>query len=201
MFARLSPYWIWLLLALPALGMISPFFDENTRALRGVLHGSGEFAARFLIISLMATPLLMVTRGTRLAGAARWLRKNRRYIGVAAFCYAALHMLVYVLGAATLARILSEATAFDMLTGWLAFTIFIPLAATSMDYAVRRLGTWWKPLQRATYAAAVLTLLHWASLHDWNGWVAPAVQFAPLAALSVYRIWWTYLRARPEALA
>jgi hypothetical protein len=46
MLKRLSPYWLWLVLALPALTMISPFFDENTRALRGVLHGSGEFAAR-----------------------------------------------------------------------------------------------------------------------------------------------------------
>ena len=76
MFARFSPYWLWLVLALPALGMISPFFATDTGALRGVIHGSGEFAARFMIISMMATPLLMLTKGSRFA---RWLRANRRW--------------------------------------------------------------------------------------------------------------------------
>ena len=197
MLARLSflnPYWLWAVLALPALTMIAPFFGEETRALRGVIHGSGEFAARFMIISMMATPLMLLTKGS---GFARWLKKNRRYFGVAAFAYAAVHTLAYVVVEETLVRILAEASEFDMLMGWLAFAVFIPLAATSMDFAVRKMGTWWKWLQRWTYGAAVLTLLHWASLHDWNGWVAPAVHFAPLAALTVYRIWWTYLRHRP----
>ena len=109
MFARFSPYWLWALLAVPAMGMLTPFFDEDTRALRGVIHGSGEFAARFMTISMMATPLLLLTKGSRFA---RWLRANRRYFGVAAFGYAALHTLAYVLVEGSLARILAEATAF-----------------------------------------------------------------------------------------
>lgn len=198
MLPRVSPYWLWAVLALPAMGMISPFFEEEVRALRGVIHGSGEFAARFMIISMMATPLFMLTKGSRFA---RWLRANRRYFGVAAFGYAALHTLAYVLAEGTVDRVLAEATEFDMLTGWLAFFIFIPLAATSMDYAVRRLGTWWKPLQRWTYGAAVLTLLHWASLHNWGSWPPAAVHFAPLALLTLYRLWWIYLRPRPGRTA
>ena len=198
MLSRVSPYWLWAVLALPAMGMISPFFEEEARALRGVIHGSGEFAARFMIISMMATPLMLLTKGSRFA---RWLRANRRYFGVAAFGYAALHTLAYVLVEGTVDRVLAEATEFDMLTGWLAFFIFIPLAATSMDYAVRRLGTWWKPLQRWTYGAAVLTLLHWASLHNWGSWPPAAVHFAPLALLTLYRLWWIYLRPRPERTA
>lgn len=197
MLTRLSPYWIWAILALPALGMIVPFFGEDTGALRGVIHGSGEFSARFMIISMMVTPLMLLTKG---GGIARWMRSNRRYFGVAAFAYAALHLLAY-LNVESLERVLAEATDFDILTGWLAFVVFIPLAATSMDYAVRKMGTWWKWLQRWTYGAAVLTLLHWASLHNWNGWVAPAVHFAPLAALTAYRLWWTYLRVRPARMA
>jgi sulfoxide reductase heme-binding subunit YedZ len=193
MLSRLSPYWLWALLALPAMGMISPFFGDETRALRGVIHGSGEFAARFMIISMMATPLMMLTKGIRFA---RWLRANRRYFGVAAFGYATLHTLAYVLAEGSLDAVLSEATEFDMLTGWLAFFIFIPLAATSMDYAVRKLGRWWKPVQRWTYAAAVLTLLHWASLHNWGSWPPAAVHFAPLVALTLYRLWWQFLRPR-----
>jgi sulfoxide reductase heme-binding subunit YedZ len=195
MFARVSPYWLWLVLALPALTMISPFFADDTRALRGVLHGSGEFSARFTILSMMATPLMMLTKGSRFA---RWMRTNRRYFGVAAFAYAAVHVVAYVMNEASLDKILAEATQFDLATGWLAFVVFIPLAATSMDLMVRKLGTWWKPLQRWTYAAAILTLLHWASLHNWGGWVAPAVYFTPLALLSLYRVWWTYLRIRPQ---
>jgi sulfoxide reductase heme-binding subunit YedZ len=63
------------------------------------------------------------------------------------------------------------------------------------------LGTWWKPLQRWAYAAAVLTLLHWASLHGWRNPGPALVQFAPLAALSLYRIWWVWLRPRPMRAA
>lgn len=198
MLTRFSPYWLWALLALPAMAMISPFFDGNTGALRGILHPSGEFAARFMIISMMATPLMMLTKGS---GFARWLRSNRRYFGVAAFGYAAVHTLAYVLAEDTLDAILAEASEFDMLTGWLAFFIFVPLAATSMDYAVRKLGLWWKPIQRWTYGAAVLTLLHWASLHNWGSWPPAAVHFAPLAALTLYRLWWVYFRARPVSAA
>lgn len=192
-----SPYWLWLLLAIPALTMVAPFFGTEVRELKGVLHGSGEFSARFMIVSMMATPLLLLSKG---GGFARWLKANRRYFGVAAFAYAAVHVLAYLM-TERFARVLAEATDFDILTGWLAFAIFIPLAATSIDYAVRRMGTWWKWLQRWTYAAAVLTLLHWASLHNWGGWLAPVVHFAPLVALTVYRLWWTYLRVRPVRAA
>ena len=45
-------------------------------------------------------------------------------------------------------------------------------------------------LQRWTYAVAVLTLLHWAALHDWGG-IGPAlVHFAPLGLLEAYRAWY-----------
>jgi sulfoxide reductase heme-binding subunit YedZ len=147
---------------------------------------------------MMATPLMMLTKGGTFA---RWLRTNRRYFGVAAFAYAAVHTLAYVVGEGSFDRILAEASAFDLLMGWLAFAVFIPLAATSMDYAVRKMGLWWKWVQRWTYGAAILTLLHWASLHNWNGWIAPTVHFAPLAMLTAYRIWWTYFRRRPHVTA
>lgn len=86
---------------------------------------------------------------------------------------------------------------FDIWTGWLAFLIFLPLAATSMDYAVRKLGPRWKALHRLTYGAAVLTLLHWASLEGWEGPTPALINFAPLAVLVVYRLWWIWQRPRP----
>ncbi len=193
----LSPYWLWLVLALPALGMTGQLLGDNTRALRHLLEPSGEFAARFMIISMMATPLMMLFRGWR---GPRWLVKNRRYFGVAAFAYAALHAIIYLL-AEPFARVLAEATRFDILTGWLAFAIFLPLAATSMDFAVRKMGTAWKPLQRWVYAAAVLTLLHWGAVRHWGNVGGLAVHFGPLIALSLYWLWRIYLRARPQATA
>lgn len=195
MFSRLSPYWLWILLSVPALGMTSVFLSADARALHGLLHPTGEFAARFMIIAMLATPLMYLTKG---AAWARWLKANRRYFGVAAFGYGALHLYVYLVDKGSLDRVLTEASRFDMATGWLAMLIFVPLAATSMDSAVRALGRWWKPVQRLTYAAAVLTLLHWASLNDWSGWAPALVHFAPLGILTAYRLWWLYLRPRPR---
>jgi len=90
---------------------------------------------------------------------------------------------------------------FYIWTGWIAFLIFVPLAFTSMDRFVRALGPRWKQLQRWTYAAAVLTLLHWASLHNWNHPAAALVHFGPLAALEAYRMYYWMERRRSRAAA
>lgn len=197
-FAAISPYWLWALLALPAAGFIAAASgSENPEVFEELLHPTGEFSARFMIIALMATPLALVFKGGR---GPRWLLKNRRYFGVAAFGYAALHTIFYIVDAETLTRILAQAPGLVYWTGWLAFAIFIPLAVTSMDYFVRLMGPRWKQLQRWTYAAALLTLIHWAALHDWGG-VGPAlVHFAPLAGLEAYRIWyWASRKSRRAA--
>lgn len=104
--------------------------------------------------------------------------------------------MFYLLDAQTAARVLQDLPRLYIWTGWLAFLIFIPLAVTSMDYFVRQMGPRWKQLQRWTYAAAVLTLVHWAALHDWGG-IGPAlVHFLPLGLLEAYRAWyWARRRA------
>jgi sulfoxide reductase heme-binding subunit YedZ len=158
-----------------------------------LLHPTGEFSARFMIIAMLASPLALVFKGWR---GPLWLKKNRRYFGVAAFAYAFAHTVVYLIDIGTLASVLADLPKFYIWTGWLAFAIFVPLAVTSMDYFVRVMGPAWKKLQRATYAAAVLTLLHWAALNDWGG-IGPAfVHFGPLFALEGYRVWYWYLRPR-----
>ncbi len=195
MLSRLSPYWLWALLSLPAAGAL---YDASTstdpRVIHNLLHPTGEFAARFMIIAMMATPLMMLFKGWR---GPRWLVRNRRYFGVAAFGYALLHTVFYLTDVGTLDKILSQVSRLDIWTGWLAFFIFIPLAATSADYFVRKMGRRWKAMQRWTYAAAILTLVHWASLHNWENPAAALVHFVPLAALTLYRLWWLYLRPRP----
>lgn len=196
-FKIISPYWLWVLLALPAFGFVMAVTgSEDPKVFEEFLHPTGEFSARFMIIAMLASPLTLIFKGWR---GPLWLKKNRRYFGVAAFGYAALHTLYYLIDAATMARVIEELPRLYIWTGWVAFVIFIPLAVTSMDYFVRVMGPRWKQLQRWTYLAAVLTLVHWAALHDWGG-IGPAlVHFVPLGLLEAYRAWyWTQRRSQRQ---
>ena len=195
---RFAPYWLWGLLSLPALGMTYDLVTTtNPRIYHILVHPTGEFAARFLIISLLASPLMLVFKGWR---GPRWLRKNRRYFGVAAFAYAAAHTVFYLIDKASLETVVTELPRLYIWTGWIAFAIFIPLAVTSTDSFMRLMGPRWKTLQRATYVAAVLTLLHWAALHDWGHPAAALIHFGPLAVLEAYRLWYWYLRPRQPSM-
>lgn len=197
-FKTTSPYLLWSVLALPGLGMLGAFGSDDPNAFKEMLHPTGEFSARFMIIAMLASPLALLLKGWR---GPIWMKKNRRYFGVAAFMYAALHTLYYVLDAATVQKVLEEVSYFYIWTGWIAFAIFIPLAITSSDYFVRLMGRRWKTLQRWTYGAAVLTLLHWAALHDWGGLGGALVHFVPLGLLEAYRVWYWYIRPRKQATA
>lgn len=195
----LHPYWLWLLFALPAIGMTyQAMTDTNPRIFHILVHPTGEFSARFLIVTMMATPLALLFKGWR---GPRWLKKNRRYLGVAAFGYGLMHTVYYLIDKSSVSTVVNELPRFYIWTGWLAFLIFVPLAMTSMDYFVRKMGTWWKWLQRWTYAAAVLTLVHWASLLNWSSWVPAMIHFGPLIALEAYRVWYWYLRPRSKPAA
>jgi methionine sulfoxide reductase heme-binding subunit len=176
-----SRFMFWALLAIPAVPMIMELLNGSYRHL---LHESGEFAARFTIFAMVLTPLVMLFPKTR---ALRWLMKRRRYIGVAAFGYAALHTLAYTLKEGTLARIIAELPQPGIWLGWVAMLLFVPLAVTSNDTSLRALGATWKTIQRLVYPAAILTVAHWYFLEYQIG---PAlVHFGPLAALEIYRIW------------
>lgn len=177
-----SPYFLWGILTLPAIPMlVGVFGGENVERL---LHPTGEFSARFMIIAMIATPLRMLFPK---AAFTRWLIKTRRYFGVAAFFYALLHTIFYIIDEGTLREVLSEFSDFEIWTGWVAFAIFVPLALTSNDYSVRKLLKYWKPLQRWVYGAAVFTLLHWIFVDESLG--SAMVHFVPLAGLETYRIW------------
>lgn len=189
-----SPVFFWAILALPSIGMIAGAFSGD--GLEPLLHPTGEFAARFMIIAMMLTPLRLLFPSARWIG---WLMKRRRYLGVAAFGYAALHTLYYLIDLGSLSAVLADVVKFGIWTGWIAFLIFVPLAITSNGYSVRAMGPGWKTLQRFVYVAAVATLLHWIFIHNDVG---PAlVHFLPLAALEAYRIWAGVIRKRAAAAA
>lgn len=150
-----------------------------------LLHPTGEFSARFMIIAMAATPLRLLFPSS---GWTSWLLRNRRYFGVAAFCYALLHTILYIVDKASIQSMVDEFTAIGIWTGWVAFFIFVPMAATSNDSSVRLLQGTWKKIQRAVYVAAVMTLLHWIYVQNNLG---PAlVHFVPLALLEGYRVWY-----------
>lgn len=194
-----SRYFIWALLALPSITMINMLISgdpgpQGQAVTEMLLHPTGEFSARFLVISMILTPMRMLFPGS---GFWRWMMKRRRYFGVAAFAYAAFHTVLYIVDMNSLEAMLGEALELGIWTGWLAFFIFVPLGLTSNDWSVRRMGPAWKTLQRWVYIAAVATLLHWIFVHN-N--VGPAmVHFVPLAGLETYRIWRNYSRSRMRA--
>lgn len=180
-----SPYLLWVILSVPAVPLL--ISAVNGTSLERLLHPTGEFSTRFMIIAMIATPLRMMFPK---AAFTRWLVKARRYFGVAAFFYALLHTVFYIIDEGSLSEILNELSEFGIWTGWVAFAIFIPLAITSNDYSIRKLLKMWKPLQRFVYAAAVFTLLHWIFVEDSVG--GAMVHFVPLAGLEIYRVWKNY---------
>lgn len=191
MFRRVldHPYFIWLILALPSVPMLLVLVLATSdvsepSVVHMLLHPTGEFSARFLVITMILSPLRMLFPKS---GFIRWMTKRRRYFGVAAFFYAAFHTVLYLIDLQTLAAITTDFWKFGIWTGWVAMVIFVPLAVTSTDTAVRKMGRNWKTLQRAVYVAAVATLLHWIFVHNDIG---PAlVHFVPLAGLEIYRVW------------
>lgn len=190
-----STYILWAVMALPALTMIGALFGSDPRAFHGLLHPTGEWAARLMIIGMMASGLLLLFRGRHWP---RWLLHHRRDIEVAAFAYAALHTLVYVIDRGSLARIVEALPETYIWTGWLAMLLFVPLAITSNNAAQRWLRAGWKQVQRLAWPAAVLVLLHWAALHNWGGWAPAMVHFGPLLAIWAYRMWYWTLRQSPQ---
>ena len=72
---------LWVVLSLPALTMIGPLLGDDARAFHRLLHPTGEWAARFMIIGMMASGLMLVFRGRQWP---RWLMHHRRDIEVAA---------------------------------------------------------------------------------------------------------------------
>jgi len=177
-----SNYLFWLLLALPSIPMTMGIISGED--VESMLHPTGEFAARFMIIAMIISPFRLMFPKNRFW---LWMVRRRRYLGVAAFCYAFAHTALYIVDMGSLANVLGEALLLGIWTGWVAMFVFIPLAITSNDWSVKYLGRNWKRLQQAVYIAAVATLLHWIFVHN-N--VGPAlVHFVPLAALELYRIW------------
>lgn len=172
---------IWALLALPGVLMVLGWLRGAAEP-GDLLHASGETSARLMIVAMAIAPLIALI-GKR--GWLRWMLARRRWFGVAAFGYAALHLAFYAIDMGRLTDILAEIAAPGIWTGWAAMAVLTIVAAASNDAAMRALRTLWKPVQRLAYPAAVLTLAHWILIH--NNAAAALVHFVPLALIVAAR--------------
>ena len=138
------PYTFWALISLPAIPMILGLASADPRTIHQLLHPSGEFSLRFMNATMTIMPLMVLLKHRC---GSRWVMIRRWYLGVAAFGYALLHAVLYLLDTGIVAISSGKISKFYIWTGWLAFLIFVPLAITSTDGWVRRLGPKWKSLQ------------------------------------------------------
>lgn len=172
---------LWILLALPAVAMLSGYARGAADAM-DLLHPSGEMSARLMIIAIAISPLISILGPRKWL---QWMAVRRRALGVAAFAYALLHLVFYVIDMGNVADMIAEVLAPGIWTGWAAFILMMVPALLSNDASMRALKAQWKRLQRLVYPAAILTLLHWIWVHNNLG---PAlVHFIPLALIVALR--------------
>jgi sulfoxide reductase heme-binding subunit YedZ len=157
---RLSPLRIAALafLVAPAAKAIYDFeaIAYGARPLNNLIHRTGFWAIIFLLVALSITPLRRIARFHLLVDI-------RRMIGVGAFVYAAVHILLFVADLTfDLKRVVTEIIFRVYLTiGFVALLGLTALAVTSTDGMVRRLGVRrWQRLHQAIYVIAGLALIH-----------------------------------------
>ncbi|WP_417601851.1 protein-methionine-sulfoxide reductase heme-binding subunit MsrQ [Pararhodobacter oceanensis] len=149
----------------------------------------GEVALQLLVAGLFVTPLRTWT-GVNLV-------KFRRALGLTAIFYVLAHFLVWaVLDLRNLARIGEEIVKRPYITiGFAAFLLLIPLALTSNNLSIKRLGAaTWRKLHRLTYPAVLLGAIHYIWLV--KGYpIEPFIYAAVIVGLLLVRLRWTRLRS------
>jgi sulfoxide reductase heme-binding subunit YedZ len=176
--------WAWLLLG-------DPFAAANPA--QYLLDCAGLTATAFLVGVLSLSPLRALAPRSRLAAA---LNRHRRFLGVTAFGFAALHVVYFWFHVGGLAGALREIDKPFIWSGLAAFAVLAALAATSFDAAVRAFGPRrWKGLHRAAYVAAALVFYHQAAQQRVGASEALWL-FLPLAGLQLARLWQQW---RPRA--
>ena len=152
-----------------------------------LIRSSGDWALRFVCITLAITPLRVMSG---LSAVARW----RRMLGLFAFFYACVHLLSYAVfdmgldGPDIVRDIIKRPF---ILVGTLTFLLLLPLAATSFNRAVRWLGAQrWQRLHRLVYAAALTMLLHFFWMRAGKSDFAEVAAYAALVAFVLgWRLW------------
>jgi len=152
--------------------------------IREMLHVTGKTSLNLLLITLMVTPVRHATG---------WMAVHaiRRALGLFAFTYALLHFLIYAvlkldLDFSDLGREIARRP--FIIVGTVALFALIPLAVTSTNRMMRKLGRRWQTLHQLIYPIAILGVWHyyWQVKADIR---EPLVYAGILTALLGYRLW------------
>ena len=189
---RKLPVWVvWALGLAPAGWLVWQVFAGALGAdpVRRLEHDLGTTALQFLVAALMVTPVL------RLLGVN--LVRFRRALGLLAFVYASLHLSVWLLLDIQLRwdEVWRDILKRPYVTvGMIGFVLLIPLAWTSRDSSLRRMGPKaWKRLHWLAYPASFAAALHFMMLV--KAWpVEPMVYLGLVVALLGLRIYWRFQR-------
>ena len=181
------PVWaLWFAGLLPGiwafyLGATGGLGAEPIKALE---HELGEVALQLVVAGLAITPL------RRHLGIN--LIRFRRALGLLAFTYVSVHLAVWLLlDVRDAARVWADIVKRPYVTvGFTAFVLMIPLAVTSNNLSLRRLGPRWRRLHRLVYPVGVLAAVHFI-------WLSKGFQIEPLIYLGVI-LGLLALRLRPS---
>ena len=188
---RIIPAWsLYILLLIPgALLFWDVLNNPGPNPVETLEHGLGEHALKILVLGLLITPLRDLLKVN--------LVKFRRAIGLMAFFNVLAHLLVYLLLDKQLdwGPIIKDVTKRPyIIVGALSFLILLPLAITSNNLSVRKLGpVVWRKLHWWVYAAVILGAAHFVMLK--KTW-----QTEPLAYLGIFIVLvayrgWKWMRA------
>jgi sulfoxide reductase heme-binding subunit YedZ len=176
----------WVLVATPLCVLIARAALDRLGAdpVETLTHGTGEWALRWLWLTLMVTPARQLLGWS-------WAAPLRRTFGLAAFGYAFLHLTIWVVldhffdGRSMWEDVVERRW---VTAGMAAFLCMAPLALTSTDRMVKRLGRRWPLLHRLIYLAAIAAATHYLWLVKAD-LVEPLIYASILALLLGYRFW------------
>lgn len=168
------------------------FFSGELGAnpIEAITRRMGDWALRFLLITLAISPLIRLTGWNSLV-------KYRRMLGLFVFFYVCVHLSLYI----TLDKFFDFAEILDdvikrpyITAGFSAFILLIPLAVTSSNKMIKRLQYRWILLHRLIYIIGIIAVLHfwWMVKIDTR---EPAIYAVILAALLIFRIFF-YIKRR-----
>ncbi|CDG85510.1 sulfite oxidase heme-binding subunit YedZ [Janthinobacterium agaricidamnosum] len=188
---------IFVLALIPFVRMVwLSYTGQLVEPLEFITRGTGDWTLYFLCISLAVTPLRRIAKWN-------WLIKLRRMLGLFAFFYGALHFTTFLWfdHFFDIAEMWADVLKRPFITvGFIAFILLIPLAVTSTNGMVRRLGgKRWQWLHRLIYVIAPLGILHFwwmkAGKHNFAQPILFGLIVALLLAIRVY-----YSRAKKAAV-
>ncbi len=194
---------LWLLMlmgcAIPLAGVIVDTVNNQLGAnpIEALHIRLGDWALRFLCITLAITPLQKLTKW-------RGMTEYRQLFGLCAFFYATLHVVVYIV---VDQNFMWKMIAQDIIEspyvwfGVIAYLILFALAMTSSKAAKKRLGKNWKKLHRLIYIASGAAIIHY--FWQLKGNLAePVLYLVLLIVLLGFRVsvWWKNraVQLRPE---